>query len=331
MGFSVKHHAFQATVPGEATQFVENVWERHKFNMTGERYGLRWSQFDLDHLSLSYIENDGAIESVVEGKLSDQYRIRFHRQGAIQHTINGQKVVSDTHKTVVQPPSASFQQECEDAYKVLLISFQGDYVRSALKQRFSHPPAEDFWAGELPPSPWVETLQSMSTWLYRELTRPDSPLAASQKPRLHAEQMLRAAFVECLASLTPEDGAVVPEIGEQQVRRAEEWIDHHLTEPIGAEEVARAMGVGVRSLQRTFKRCRGHTPTEAILRRRLERVHQALSAAGPGSTVTAIATGLGFVELGRFAIRYKARFGESPSETLARDRAFVRGAELGGD
>ena len=40
--------------------------------------------------------------------------------------------------------------------------------------------------------------------------------------------------------------------------------------------------------------------------------------AEPGATVTGIATEHGFLELGRFAMRYRRQFGETPSQTLAR-------------
>ena len=52
---------------------------------------------------------------------------------------------------------------------------------------------------------------------------------------------------------------------------------------------------------------------------RLERAHDTLLAAIPGSTtVTEVALRWGFPHLGEFAARYSARFGEKPSETLAR-------------
>jgi transcriptional regulator GlxA family with amidase domain len=51
---------------------------------------------------------------------------------------------------------------------------------------------------------------------------------------------------------------------------------------------------------------------------RLNEVNKALTAADPGDCVTRIATDCGFSQLGRFAVEYRQRFGESPSETLKR-------------
>jgi AraC-like DNA-binding protein len=57
----------------------------------------------------------------------------------------------------------------------------------------------------------------------------------------------------------------------------------------------------------------------AYLRRiRMDRVHEALAAAGPGETVTAVALRWNFHELGRFAGAYRRIFGETPSATLRR-------------
>lgn len=103
-----------------------------------------------------------------------------------------------------------------------------------------------------------------------------------------------------------------------QVSRAEAWINLHLTEPIGVQDVASALGVCTRTLQLAFRCARGYSPLRAILLRRLDRVHAALAAAKPSATVTDIATSFGFFELGRFSVRYRQQFGEKPSETLAR-------------
>ncbi|MEK1887326.1 MAG: helix-turn-helix transcriptional regulator [Phyllobacterium sp.] len=91
-----------------------------------------------------------------------------------------------------------------------------------------------------------------------------------------------------------------------------------MTETIGIEEVATAVGVGVRCLQTSFRRVHCGSPREFLTRMRLERARQLLSVSGQQATVTAVATRLGFFELGRFSQLYSRHFGESPSATLGR-------------
>jgi len=49
---------------------------------------------------------------------------------------------------------------------------------------------------------------------------------------------------------------------------------------------------------------------------RFETVHDALKRAQPEQSVAELAMKWGFSHLGRFAVEYRKRFGESPSETL---------------
>ena len=102
------------------------------------------------------------------------------------------------------------------------------------------------------------------------------------------------------------------------VRRAREHIEQNLSRPLVVEDVAAAAEVSVRTLQNHFRADLQQTPMAYLRNRRLERVRADLADARPGAgvTVTDIALRWGFTHLGRFAVVYRNRFGESPSHTL---------------
>ncbi len=308
---------FETTNHDEATEFVSEMWERHTSAVKAGSYRLLWNQVDLDRSSLSYVEHDSWGGLLAEGPLSDQFRIYFHLEGIVEHRINGHDYVSDAASAVVHVPGVEFSADV-GPFSFLSASLDGDFVRGALAQRFHNLSPVENWVRTLPQSQGGEALRSTVAWLASEFDRPGSPLAREGKPRLHAERLLLGLFVECLAEIAPaEDDRVLP-ASEAQVRRAEEWIDAHLTEPIGVDEVAAAIGIGVRSLQLSFQRVRAYSPLQAILRRRLERAREILMQAPPGATVTSIIADLGIFELGRFSQRYRTRYGETPSQTLSR-------------
>lgn len=105
-----------------------------------------------------------------------------------------------------------------------------------------------------------------------------------------------------------------------RVRMAEEYMRARSDEPLSMDEVAREVGVGLRSLQLAFMEVRAMGPRDVLLQMRLERAHERLCAAGPSDTVTSIALDCGFAHLGRFPAAYRVAYGELPTETLARSR-----------
>jgi AraC-like DNA-binding protein len=85
----------------------------------------------------------------------------------------------------------------------------------------------------------------------------------------------------------------------------------------GLREVSQAIGVNERTLRTCCHEDLGMAPNKYIRVHRLELARQALRAANSTTTtVTYIALGYGFSELGRFAHEYQRVFGELPSETL---------------
>lgn len=105
---------------------------------------------------------------------------------------------------------------------------------------------------------------------------------------------------------------------ERHVIAAEAWMDAHMADVFSVSGLARELEINVRTLQLAFQRHRNCTPREAIERRRLECVRQALLQGSPQDSVTAVAMDNGVLHLGRFAASYRRLYGENPSQTLAR-------------
>jgi len=103
-------------------------------------------------------------------------------------------------------------------------------------------------------------------------------------------------------------------------KRAWESLEAHAAEPLDLQRLAQLSGIGIRSLQLGFKRHFGVSISMALLDFRLEHLHARLSNAKPSERIVDIAYDLGFSHLSRMASVYRAKFGESPSETLRRCR-----------
>jgi transcriptional regulator GlxA family with amidase domain len=89
-----------------------------------------------------------------------------------------------------------------------------------------------------------------------------------------------------------------------------------LDHPLRATDIAQEVGVSLRSLQKAFRTVRGQSLTQFLRAGRLEMARKRLLAGLPGTTVSIVALDCGFAHFGKFAAYYRARFGETPSETL---------------
>jgi AraC-like DNA-binding protein len=104
------------------------------------------------------------------------------------------------------------------------------------------------------------------------------------------------------------------------VSRARDYLAAHAHEPIRIFELAQHLGVSTRALQIGFKKTYGRTPLQYLIECRLENARVRLLSAEAPDTVTSIAWECGFMQPSVFSARYRARFGELPSQTLKRSR-----------
>lgn len=134
-----------------------------------------------------------------------------------------------------------------------------------------------------------------------------SPFAA-----LQVKEAIIATFIEYWPSKASTGGMTAYR---GTVRRTISWLHEHLSEDFTIEDVARMAGVSMRGLQQAFKDEIGASPTNYVQKLRLQRVHQDLLDPLCPGTVKDVAFKWGFRHLGYFASRYRALYGESPSET----------------
>ena len=92
-----------------------------------------------------------------------------------------------------------------------------------------------------------------------------------------------------------------------------------ITHPIYSSELARQIGVSVRTMHDAVKRYRGMSLHRYLRLRRLWLVRKCLIEGS--QSVKACALAFGFWHLSDFSKSYRSQFGEMPSETLARSRS----------
>jgi AraC-like DNA-binding protein len=162
-------------------------------------------------------------------------------------------------------------------------------------------------------------VKRMCVQLYKNVAQHESELS---KSAVGVRQMERSLITRVLEGVRHNYSKLVNapgnKIAPRQVRIVEEFIRQYADEPLSLGDLAIVGGVSARSLQYTFLRYRGCSPMDFLRSTRFERVRHELLEANEDTTVTSVALRWGFSHLGRFAAEYRARFHESPSETLRR-------------
>jgi AraC-like DNA-binding protein len=161
-------------------------------------------------------------------------------------------------------------------------------------------------------------LLSLLSKAYR-LAETGQELIANSEVAQSLEQKLLHALVNCLSA----EGA--DRIGKSRRRHAdimvrfEEALAIRCETHLNLSELCATIGVPERTLRLCCAEFLGVSPGRYHLLRRLNRARSALRRANPEtSSVSEIARDHQFTELGRFAVAYRAIFGETPSSTLHR-------------
>ena len=161
-------------------------------------------------------------------------------------------------------------------------------------------------------------------------------LAASRPEAFHhaevarsLEQELIHAVVTCLTGgdTAIEDAVTVRKrCGQARIMaRFDEHLAIYPQEPLSVPQIANELGISQSTLDRICKAFTGMTPHAYSTAKRMHAARAHLLEPGiTVQTIASIAKMFGFYEPGRFAVRYKALFGESPRSTLREKSKLAR-------
>jgi AraC-like DNA-binding protein len=246
-----------------------------------------------------------------------QPTFHFPLRGIQLYAYGRRRIEADTGGLVFMPPGTEVTRRSE-GHPVLAIELDAATFESEVQSRYGTDRVD--W-------PRVPLAQALSEARRRELVEAISGLVhahesgAPAASGMHGESRLLAALA---GALTWSASSRIAPVSSQRLNYLEGWIDAHLGQAITLGRLCEVVQVGERSLQIAFQARRGMSPMRFVAERRLAAAQRRLSGERAGEGVTAIATSLGFTHLGRFSAAYRAAFGESPSQTIARSR---RGAQ----
>ena len=301
--------ATTATVVGERAPFITSVRMR-----TPDQPPLVW-QLPLGRVRLATVRSAG---HVVEAYDPDRRTFFLPVRGVFSATTPGGRLQARPGGAVLAPAGERRGLvRAPAAMDFLGISVAVPAASEGRpKGKYGSPSGREIAtvAADAPAAALGEFL----TYLVRQHARPDTVSHRAKVARA-AEALILDLFAALdLAGDPARADEALP--GEQTVRVAEDFMHAHADETLTIEYLARQVGVSPRALQLAFRARRGASPSAMLTSLRLDRARAQLLVPDPMATVTSIALISGFPHVGRFAALYRARVGETPSETLRRAR-----------
>ncbi|WFU21539.1 helix-turn-helix domain-containing protein [Bradyrhizobium sp. CB1717] len=154
------------------------------------------------------------------------------------------------------------------------------------------------------------------------LAAASEPIDRAQVPLtgMAMKESLFGAVDNVFANLVAARWTVRPNDGRQfkMFQNIRTLLSEDLSQPIYSEEIARKLGLSVRTMHDVVRRYRGMSLHRYLRLRRLWLVRQRLLAGA--DSVKAVALAFGFWHLSDFSRGYRDQFGETPSQTLDRGR-----------
>ena len=316
-----RYRLFESHDLDEARERVARVFCPHGLNMLRPRVALNACHHSVTlhrDVSLNYVQYGPAVQ-IDPGYLRDFFLLQIPLRGGAEIRCGAQQVMATTRLASLPSPTEPLAMRWADDSPHLILRLGRPAVLNQLAALLQAPvhDALVFDLGVPLDDPALAALLQFIAYLRSSLDA-GSALAPGSLLAQHAEAYLLTSLLLSAphnhsAALTGEtQRSLLP----RSVRRAQDYMAGHADQVLTLAAVCNAAGCSARSLQQAFRQHLGQGPMDFLRDLRLDRVRAELLSAD--ASVRATAERYGFLHLGHFAAQYRSRFGERPSDTLAR-------------
>ncbi|WP_305986162.1 AraC family transcriptional regulator [Roseibium sp. MMSF_3544] len=315
---------FQTYDVDEAREIVARHFCSHRLERrsASDRFDACQNRVPGKRLSLNYIRY-GADVTIDPGELSHFYLIQIPIAGTAQVRNGVRSVYSTPFMGSVLNPDRSTTMQWHEGCEQVLVQIEKTFMQEVAVRMAGTDLTTVRFAPEL-------DMQnpSVAAWarLLRGLYGAADDGEIFRLPEETHQRMLEETLVTSLLQAQP--STVSPLLGRgltgaapAVLRRALNLINERFEDDLSLLDICAYAGTTPRNLQILFKRELGCSPMEKLQDVRLTYARHLLLSQGGNASIADIASHSGHRHAGRFSVSYKARFGESPRDTL-RGRPF---------
>lgn len=269
---------------------------------------------------LGYVQYGAAATiHVPEIRARDDYWLHLPLRGACEITNNAGGAICSPGRAVLSSPVGHFTRSEAGSSRLTLSMTRAAVVNhlAALLHDIPNRPLEFSPTMDLASATGQRVMRQVRLAL-ADLDEPNETLRSPLLLSMYEQLILNTLLLTQPNTYTERLQRVGTKLAPVNVRRALDFIESNLQAPITLADITEASGVPGRTLLQHFRYHRGTSPIRYMRDARFARAREALMNASKGESVTQIAMTWGFYHLGRFAVEYRKRFGETPSQTYRR-------------
>lgn len=303
-------------------QFMEDFCGPHGLEIYHKKelaFSYAGNAAPSSNISFGYLEY-GTDVTVQMGDGIDHYTVNLPLRG--QQTVSQglTRHKSDPQHGILLSPGQQLQVDMSREYRSIFVTINRHIMELALSRLIGRQAKRSLvFEIDMPmqaaaTASWWRTAQHYLS----EMATEGSILSFPNVGKELELSLVRALLVHHKNNYSDEISRNLFELMPPYMQRAVRHIEEHYQDEIRLDLLRKVAGVSADKLCAGFRECAGTTPIGYLKMMRLMKAREQFITDTTGKSVSTVAFEVGFNHLGRFSVDYRAAFGESPSETVAR-------------